>query len=61
MGEIWPKTCEGGELTKNQLVRAELVPGSHKTFRTEREKEAMLHYNGLGEGKKFGLTKESPL
>ena len=42
-------------------VRAELVPGSHKTFRTEREKEAMLHYNGLGEGKKFGLTKESPL
>ena len=39
----------------------ELVPGSHKTFRTEREKEAMLHYNGLGEGNKFGLTKESPL
>ena len=44
-----------------RCARAELVPGSHKTFRTEREKEAMLHYNGLGEGKKFGLTKESPL
>jgi hypothetical protein len=28
----------------------ELVPGSHRRFRTEQEKEAMLHYNGLGPG-----------
>jgi hypothetical protein len=39
----------------------ELVPGSHKRFRTEQEKEAMLDYNGLGAGKTYGLTKESPL
>jgi hypothetical protein len=39
----------------------ELVPGSHKRFRTEQEKEAMLHYNGLGVGNTYGLTKESAL
>lgn len=39
----------------------ELVPGSHKRFRTEQEKEVMLHYNGLGVGTTYGLTKESPL
>ena len=35
----------------------ELVPGSHKRFRTAEEKEAMLDYNGLGPGTVHGLTK----
>ena len=39
----------------------EIVPGSHRRFRTESEKECLMDFNGLGPGKTRGLTAQDDL
>ena len=55
----------GFQLTLLDSEAFELVPGSHRRWRTEQEFESMSHYRGkytdTGGGPKFGLTKFSAL
>ena len=43
------------------LSQFEIVPGSHKRWRSEEEYEAMSHYKGGGAVPRFVLTKYSDL
>ena len=55
MGKIQPKTCEGGELTKNQLARQEADPRGLQLAGTKAKQRLMedvrMHLAAKAEGK----------